>query len=114
MRRTVLPLVICALTALGICLPGGAAWSSAISSAPAPSSRTSPDLSSPTTLDPDDDNVAEELTYHWQNALYYQDERCQIGYILAFLCLVAASGYVRRVLHLRRYGRLLAPGDVKA
>jgi len=65
--------------------------------------RTTTDMSSPTTLDPDDDNVAEELTYPWQDKTFSNDERRQIGYIVVFLCAAACTVSVRRTLRMRRY-----------
>ena len=103
MRRLVIPLI--AIVFVAICftvsLHAGRNANRANAGGPQPNS--------PTVLDPDDDNVVTELTYHWQNPRYYRDEQHQIGAIAVFLCVVAAVGAARRTLRQRRY-RYLASG----
>jgi ABC-type transport system substrate-binding protein len=102
MRGILITSFVLGAVALVICILSTASWAARPSSTPPPNLRTSTNLASPTTLDPDDDDVTQELTYHWQNRLYTNDERHQMAYIVIFLCAVAASTGARKIVRSRR------------
>ena len=54
----------------------------------------------------DGDDDADELTYHWSNIRYGNDERRQMGYILIVLGALGSAASLRGGRRRRRAGRL--------
>ena len=103
MSRLALPTAYGIMAVLTLAMPGVAIAGTTSLPAPSKPLSTSVDMNSPTTFVPDDDNVAEELRYPWQNITFWRDEQRQIGYMVALLALASVAGITRKALRLRRY-----------
>jgi hypothetical protein len=104
MKRIVATIVIGLFAALSVAASAQTAAPRGLAAKPA--ARLSPrttDLTSPTTLIPDDGDVAQELKYPWQDDTFSHDEQRQMGYILVFLFAIGGATGMRRMLRSRRY-----------
>jgi hypothetical protein len=99
MRRTIVALAIIGFVALWFLVSLHAGKDANRANSPAPRA------TSPTMIDPDDDDVASELTYHWQNMRYWRDEQRQIVAIVVLLCACGCAGAMRRSNRLAKYRR---------